>query len=65
VATLVQEHPYEMQNVTKVLDKIGYAMGVRLIEDFFAKSNLSRCSMADFKDCMEMITKVSNVVVMP
>lgn len=34
----------------------GYNIGIRLIEEFLAKSNLPRCS--DFKECGEVIAKV-------
>jgi hypothetical protein len=33
------------EEVNKQLDKVGYNMGVRLIEDFLARSNVGRCQV--------------------
>ncbi|WFD33019.1 hypothetical protein MSPP1_004076 [Malassezia sp. CBS 17886] len=38
------------------LDKMGYNIGTRLIEEFLAKSNLPRCS--DLREAAEVISKV-------
>ncbi|GAO51053.1 transport protein particle subunit [Saitoella complicata NRRL Y-17804] len=42
--------------VNKQLDKMGYNIGVRLIEDFLARSGTGRCH--DFKETAEVISKV-------
>jgi hypothetical protein len=42
--------------VNKQLDKMGYNIGLRLIEDFLAKSNTGRC--ANFRETAETIAKV-------
>jgi hypothetical protein len=42
--------------VNKQLEKMGYNIGTRLIEDFLAKSNLGRCS--DFREVGEVVAKV-------
>jgi hypothetical protein len=42
--------------VNKQLDKMGYNIGTRLIEDFLSRSNLGRC--ADFKETAEAISKI-------
>ncbi|KAL1921547.1 uncharacterized protein VTP21DRAFT_11263 [Calcarisporiella thermophila] len=42
--------------VNKQLEKMGYNIGVRLIEDFLARANIGRCS--DFRDAAEVISKV-------
>jgi len=42
--------------VNKQLDKMGYNIGTRLIEDFLAKSGIGRC--ADFKEVGEVVAKV-------
>lgn len=43
--------------VNKQLDKMGYNIGLRLIEDYLAKSGtMRRC--ANFKETAEMIAKV-------
>ncbi|CAM6034624.1 unnamed protein product [Sphagnum compactum] len=46
----------EVEEVNKQLDTMGYNIGVRLIDDFLAKSNITRCS--EFKDTAEVIAKV-------
>jgi hypothetical protein len=42
--------------VNKQLDKMGYNIGLRLIEDFLAKTNTGRC--ANFRETAEIISKV-------
>jgi hypothetical protein len=42
--------------VNKQLDKMGYNIGLRLIEDFLAKTNTGRC--ANFRETAETISKV-------
>lgn len=42
--------------VNKQLDKMGYNIGLRLIEDFLAKTNTGRC--ANFRETAENISKV-------
>ena len=37
----------------------GYNMGIRLIEDFLARSNVGRCS--DFRDVGECVSKVQSL----
>ncbi|XP_071723777.1 uncharacterized protein [Rutidosis leptorrhynchoides] len=46
----------EVEDVNKELDQMGYNMGIRLIDDFLAKSHVSRC--VDFKETAENIAKV-------
>ncbi|KAI9093421.1 hypothetical protein K1719_027435 [Acacia pycnantha] len=46
----------EVDEVNKQLDQMGYNIGVRLIDEFLAKSNVSRC--IDFKETAEVIAKV-------
>ncbi|KAK5171012.1 uncharacterized protein LTR77_004156 [Saxophila tyrrhenica] len=48
--------------VNKELDRMGYNMGLRLIEDFLAKSNTGQCS--NFRETAEMISKVGFKVFM-
>lgn len=38
------------------MDKMGYNIGMRLIEDFLAKSGVGRC--ANFRETADMIAKV-------
>jgi hypothetical protein len=51
--------------VNKQLEKMGYNIGMRLIEDFLAKSGVGRC--ANFRETADMIAKVGtfNVISMP
>lgn len=46
----------EVEEVNKQLDQMGYNIGIRLIDEFLAKSGVSRC--VDFKETAEMIAKV-------
>lgn len=47
--------------VNKQLDKMGYNIGLRLIEDYLAKSNtMKRC--ANFRETAEMISKVCTTI---
>ncbi|KAF9454652.1 TRAPP I complex [Macrolepiota fuliginosa MF-IS2] len=55
VVQLIQDYE-DYDEVNKELEKMGYNIGTRLIEDFLAKSNLGRC--ADFKETGEAIAKV-------
>ncbi|KAI8807912.1 NO signaling/Golgi transport ligand-binding domain-containing protein [Cladochytrium replicatum] len=55
VAQLVKDYE-DYSEVNKQLEKMGYNIGVRLIEDFLAKTNMGKC--ADFKETAETISKV-------
>ncbi|RLV96815.1 hypothetical protein DV515_00012404 [Chloebia gouldiae] len=44
-------------DVNKQLDKMGYNIGVRLIEDFLARSNVGRCH--DFRETADVIAKIA------
>ena len=44
------------EEVNQQLDKMGYNIGVRLIEDFFARSQQGRCH--DFAQAADVLTKV-------
>ncbi|GJJ12600.1 hypothetical protein Clacol_006843 [Clathrus columnatus] len=55
VVQLVQD--YEDYNaVNTQLEKMGYNIGCRLIEDFLARSNMGRCT--DFREVGEVVSKV-------
>lgn len=56
VAQLCQDYDSNYQEVNKQLDKMGYNIGMRLIEDFLAKSGVGRC--ANFRETADMIAKV-------
>ena len=59
VVQLVQDYE-DYAEVNKQLEKMGYNIGTRLIEEFLAKSSLGRCT--DFKDVGEVIAKVNEEV---
>lgn len=57
VVQLCKDYDGDYVEVNKQLDKMGYNIGLRLIEDFLAKSNtMKRCS--NFRETAEMISKV-------
>lgn len=57
VAQLCKDFDSDYVEVNKQLDKMGYSIGLRLIEDYLAKSNtMKRC--ANFRETAEMIAKV-------
>ncbi|KIM48906.1 hypothetical protein M413DRAFT_438081, partial [Hebeloma cylindrosporum] len=55
VVQLIQDYE-DYEEVNKQLEKMGYNIGTRLIEDFLAKSSLGRC--ADFREVGEVVAKV-------
>lgn len=59
VAQLCQDYDGNYHEVNKQLDKMGYNIGMRLIEDFLAKSNTGRC--ANFRETADVISKVCPV----
>ncbi|KAK9373807.1 NO signaling/Golgi transport ligand-binding domain-containing protein [Lipomyces chichibuensis] len=56
VAQLCKDFGNDYIQVNEQLDKMGYNIGIRLIEDFLARANTSRCRT--FKDTAEIISKV-------
>ncbi|KAK7693454.1 hypothetical protein QCA50_003022 [Cerrena zonata] len=55
VVQLIQDYE-DYDEVNKQLEKMGYNIGTRLIEDFLARSNIGRC--ADFRETGEVVAKV-------
>ncbi|CCM02087.1 uncharacterized protein FIBRA_04164 [Fibroporia radiculosa] len=55
VIQLIQDYE-DFAEVNKQLEKMGYNIGTRLIEDFLARSAIGRC--ADFKEVGEVVAKV-------
>lgn len=49
-------HAPDYAAVNAELDRMGYAIGLRLIEDFLAKTNTGQCS--NLRETAEMIAKV-------
>ena len=62
VVQLIQDYE-DYAEVNKQLDKMGYNIGTRLIEDFLARSNIGRC--ADFRETGEVIAKVRSDPIHP
>ena len=56
VAQLCQDFNSNYEEVNKQLDKMGYNIGMRLVEDFFAKSGTQKC--ANLRETAENISKV-------
>lgn len=63
VAQLCQDYDSNYQEVNRQLEKMGYNIGMRLIEDFLAKTGAGRC--ANFRDTADMISKVCGIVSTP
>lgn len=57
VAQLCRDFDNDYVEVNKQLDKMGYNIGLRLIEDFLARSNTGRC--ATFRDTADTMSKAS------
>lgn len=55
VVQLIQDYE-DYAEVNKQLEKMGYNIGTRLIEDFLARSSIGRCS--DFREVGEVVAKV-------
>ncbi|KAG8810060.1 transport protein particle 22 kDa subunit [Serendipita sp. 399] len=55
VVQLIQDYE-DYTEVNKQLEKMGYNIGIRLIEDFLARSSLGKC--ADFREVGEVVAKV-------
>ena len=60
VAQLCSDFDNNYAEVNKQLDKMGYNIGMRLVEDFFAKSGTQRC--ANLRETAESMSKVSLVL---
>ncbi|XP_020277189.1 trafficking protein particle complex subunit 3-like [Asparagus officinalis] len=45
-----------VEEVNKQLDQMGYSIGIQLIDEFLAKSNVARC--VNFKETTDVIAKV-------
>lgn len=56
VAQLCSDYDHNYGEVNKQLDKMGFSIGMRLVEDYFAKSGTQRC--ANFRETAEAISKV-------
>ncbi|KAG7092627.1 hypothetical protein E1B28_008970 [Marasmius oreades] len=55
VIQLIQDYE-DYSEVNKQLEKMGYNIGTRLIEDFLAKSGVGKC--ADFREVGEVVAKI-------
>ena len=57
VAQLCTDFSSDYSAVNVQLDKMGYNIGLRLVEDFFARSGTQRCR--DFRETAEVIAKIA------
>lgn len=62
VTQLCSDYDNNYVEVNKQLDKMGYNIGMRLVEDFFAKSGIPRC--ANLRETAETISRVRAHLVM-
>ena len=44
-------------DINKQLDKMGYNIGIRLVEDFMARSNIGKCQ--DFRETADVLSKMA------
>lgn len=59
VAQLCKDFEEDYPEVNRQLDKMGYNIGLRLIDDYLAKSNtMKRCS--NFRETADMISRVKD-----
>lgn len=56
VAQLCADYENDFGQVNQQLDKMGYNIGVRLIEDYLAKTSTARCG--NFRETADMIAKI-------
>lgn len=59
VAQLCQDYDHDYVEVNAQLERMGYSIGMRLIEDFLARSGTGRCG--SFRDTAEVISKVKEL----
>jgi hypothetical protein len=58
VAQLCKDFDSDYAAVNAQLDKMGYNIGLRLIEDFLSKATLPGGGCRDFRDTGEVVSKV-------
>lgn len=58
VAQLCKDFDSDYMEVNRQLEKMGYNIGMRLIEDFLAKSNILECK--NFRETADAIAKVGS-----
>ncbi|EGV60347.1 hypothetical protein PSN45_001896 [Yamadazyma tenuis] len=56
VSQLCKDYNQEYAQVNKELEKMGYNIGIRLIEEFLAKTGIQRCQT--FKETADVISKM-------
>jgi hypothetical protein len=57
VAQLCKDFDSDYAEVNRQLDKMGYNIGLRLVEDFLAKASMTM-SCTNFRETAEVISKV-------
>ncbi|CAK8694732.1 trafficking protein particle complex subunit 3-like [Clavelina lepadiformis] len=56
VSQLIKDYDND-DEINKQLDKMGYNIGIRLVEDFMARSNVDKCQ--DFRETAEVLSKMA------
>lgn len=56
VSQLCVDYENDYAQVNQQLEKMGYNIGIRLIEDFLAKTSLAKCG--NFRETADTISKV-------
>lgn len=56
VMQLIKDHE-DVDAVNKQLEKMGYNIGIRIVDEFLAKGNITKCN--NFRETAEMIGKVA------
>nr|CAB3267225.1 trafficking protein particle complex subunit 3-like [Phallusia mammillata] len=56
VSQLIKDYEKD-EEVNKQLDKMGYNIGIRLVEDFMARSNMGKCQ--DFRETADVLAKMA------
>jgi hypothetical protein len=49
----------KVEEINEQLDKMGYNIGIRMIDDFLSKSAIGACT--NFKETVDVISKVYNL----
>ncbi|OXB61943.1 hypothetical protein ASZ78_013988, partial [Callipepla squamata] len=62
VAQLCKDYEKD-EDVNSCLDKMGYGIGIRLIDDFLAHSDVKRCR--SYSETADMIAQVKQFVTIP
>ena len=57
VSKLIKDNQHNIDEVNSKLDKMGYNIGTRIVDEFFAKSPPGRGVCKSFRETVEVIAK--------